>query len=325
MKSPRFLLGMVLPLGLLCSSGAQADLSPFQLPNPLAPLLRLNSPSFYSSSDAQLDSFALADWALLNNKKITFKDIIGGAPSEIEDLKRFIENSDDFTNAGAVMPRGYLFYGPPGTGKTLLARALAGEVNAAFRAESGPSFVGRYLGDGPARVREVFEWARFELKYGGHKHAIIFIDEFDSIGARSSDDSAAGRELNSIVNEFLVQMDGFNSSENIIVIGATNRTQLIDEALKRPGRFEYHIEISLPDAAKREALLRHYASDKFNRRVASDVNFTVLAINSAGFNCADMASLVNRTAIYIARKKETVLTQKAFEVCLEQMKKTKNI
>ena len=246
-------LNSVLSVSLLCGASQS---KPNTDTNPLKPELMLPILNHLAGSDRfdhlmnpylpfddikSLDYYALNDWALFAGKTITFKDIIGGVPSEIEDLKQFIEDSEYFKNAGAIMPRGYIFYGPPGTGKTLLARALAGEVNAAFRAESGASFAGKYIGDGVAKIQEIFEWARREIRFGGAKHAIIFIDELDSIGRRSSDDSAAGQEMNRIINEFLIQMDGFNPDENIIVIGATNRTDLIDEALKRPGRFEYHM------------------------------------------------------------------------------------
>lgn len=321
--NPKFLIAPLLLLSAAYSnshiSTAKYTLSPFVL---VGLNSQLNTPASYAT-EKYLDLYALSDWKSFE-KNITFKDIIGGVPQEIEDLKQFIENSQYYRDAGAIMPRGYLFYGPPGTGKTLLAAALAGELDAAFLAKSGSSFVAKYLGEGPANVRATFDWARNELRYGGAKHAIIFIDEFDAIGRRSSDDSAAGKELNNTINEFLVQMDGFNSNDNIIVIGASNHPDLIDEALKRPGRFEYHIKIDLPDTAKREALLRHYVSPKFNRKVSSDVNFAEYAQMTEGFNCADIASLANRAAIYVARRKQTVITNEALLAAVQEIKKQKN-
>lgn len=259
--------------------------------------------------------------AFLGNGKFNFDDIIGGVPQDIKDLKEFLEDAEYFRKAGAVMPRGYIFYGPPGTGKTLLARALAGEVDAAFFAESGSSFTQKYMGEAVQKVKEIFWKAQQAIKYEGYKFAIIFIDELDSIGRRSSNDDAAAQENNRVINEFLAQMDGFDKNDNIIVIGATNRLTMLDEALLRPGRFEYHIEIALPDCTKREALLRHYSSEQFHRRVAADVNFSQLAEKTVGFNCADIASLVNRAAIYVARQKKSVMSKEAFEVSLAQFKK----
>lgn len=257
------------------------------------------------------------------DKKITFQDIIGGVPSEIKDLKEFISDSQYYKDAGAIMPKGYLFYGPPGTGKTLLARAVAGEVNAAFFSLSGSSFTSKYAGEGVELVNEAFEEAEEAIDSGEFDKAIIFIDELDSIGKRSSEDSGVSKDNNRTINALLVKMDGINSNKNIIVIGATNNPDLIDEALKRAGRFEFHIEIKLPDMQKREALLRHYASSHYNRTTANDVDFTLLSKETKGFNCADIASLVNRAAIYVARQKQRIITKEAFMVALEQIKAAK--
>jgi cell division protease FtsH len=287
------------------------------------PSLNVSIPLSLNSSDSDnLDMYMLKNFdAFLGNGKFNFDDIIGGVPQDIKDLKEFLEDAEYFRKAGAVMPRGYIFYGPPGTGKTLLAKALAGEVDAAFFAESGSSFTKPYMGEAVQKVKDTFWKAQHAIKYEGRKFAIIFIDELDSIGRRSGDDSAAAQENNRVINEFLAQMDGFDRNDTIIVIGATNRLTMLDEALLRPGRFEYHIEIGLPDVPKREALLRHYSSEQFHRRVAADVNFAQLAEKTAGFNCADIASLVNRAAIYVARKKKSVISKEAFEVSLAQFKK----
>jgi ATP-dependent 26S proteasome regulatory subunit len=268
-----------------------------------------------------LDSYALYNRPVVFDQTLTFKDIIGGVPAEIEDLKKFIECSIDYDNAGAIMPKGYLFYGPPGTGKTLLARALAGEVDAAFFALSGASFVGKYVGDGVRKVQETFNQAKNAIAFGEYKYAIIFIDELDSIGHRSSDDQAAAQDSNRTINELLVQMDGFSQADNIIVIGATNMLTMIDDALKRSGRFEMHIEIKLPDAKKREALLKYYTSSVFNRKIAKDVNLAWFAQETKGFNCADIALFVNKAAIYVARQKQTIITVQALLAVLEEMKK----
>ena len=286
-------------------------------------LLKIKLAQDTSSVDAPgaLDSYALYNRPVVFDGTLSFKDIIGGVPVEIEDLKSFIECSQYNEDAGAIMPKGYLFYGPPGTGKTLLARALAGEVNAAFFALSGSSFVSKYVGDGVRKVQEVFEQAKRAIAFENYKYAIIFIDELDSIGHRSSDDQAAAQDANRTINELLVQMDGFSQRDNIIVIGATNALHMIDDALKRSGRFEMHIEIRLPDAKKREALLQYYTSAAFNRKIAKDVNLAWFAQQAEGFNCADIALFVNKAAIYVARQKQTVITKQALVAVLEEMKK----
>ena len=284
--------------------------------------VKLAQDTSFVNEPATLDLYALYSCPIVFfDKTLTFKDIIGGVPSEIEDLKNFIECSQYYKDAGAIMPKGYLFYGPPGTGKTLLARALAGEVNAAFFALSGSSFVSKYVGDGVRKVKETFEQAKDAIAFAGYQYAIIFIDELDSIGHRSSDDQAAAQDANRTINELLVQMDGFSQSDNIIVIGATNMLSMIDDALKRSGRFEIHIEIKLPDTQKREALLQYYTSAAFNRRIASDVDLAWVAQQTKGFNCADIALFVNKAAIYIARQKQTIITMQAFRAALEEMKK----
>jgi cell division protease FtsH len=283
--------------------------------------VRLTQDTASVNAPEALDLYALYERPLVFNEIITFKDIIGGVPAEIEDLKNFIECSQYYDDAGAIMPKGYLFYGPPGTGKTLLARALAGEVNAAFFALSGSSFVSRYVGDGVRKVQETFVQAKDAIACGAYKYAIIFIDELDSIGHRSSDDQAAAQDANRTINELLVQMDGFSHTDNIIVIGATNMIRMIDDALTRAGRFEMHIEIKLPDAEKREALLQYYTSAAFNRKIARNVDLAWLAQRTEGFNCADIALFVNKAAIYVARQKQTVLTMQAFLAVLEDMMK----
>ena len=283
--------------------------------------IKLTQDTFTLDIPGTADLYALYQSPIFfDNKTITFKDIIGGVPAEIEDLKKFIECSQDYSDAGAIMPKGYLFYGPPGTGKTLLARALAGEVHAAFFALSGTSFAGKYIGDGVRKVRETFAEAKNAIIFNGYKYAIIFIDELDSIGHRSSDDQAAAQESNRTINELLVQMDGFSHEDNIIVIGATNMLHMIDDALKRSGRFEMHIEIKLPDTQKREALLQYYTSASFNRKIAKNVDLAWLAKQTEGFNCADIALFVNKAAIYVARQKQTIITMQAFLAVLKDMK-----
>ncbi len=281
----------------------------------------------YQGSD-NLDLYALynkpamLDGDTFDGKKMTFKDIIGGVPSEIEDLKKFLENASDYQKAGAIMPKGYVFYGPPGTGKTLLARALAGEVDAAFFATSGSGLsTEKYVGDGVRKVKDIFANARYAVKYQGYKQAIIFVDELDSIGRRSSGEDSAAQDRNNTINEFLVQMDGFSQNDNIIVVGATNRLELLDDALKRSGRFEMHIEINLPDVKKREALLKHYTSSQFNRKLDADVDLNFFAQQTNNFNCADIALFVNRAAIYVARQKKTVINKEAMLAALKQMDK----
>lgn len=229
-------------------------------------------------------------------------DIRGQLPQEIYDLCGFIGNSQDFINAGATPPKGILLEGPPGTGKTSIARALAGELEVPFVAVSASSFIEVYVGTGPKSVRELFEKAKTLLALSDSGHVIIFIDELDAIGSRT--EFNAHSETKNTINELLVQMDGFDSDSRIIVIAATNNADNIDEALKRRGRFDYIVRISLPDEASRLDILTYYLTDRrFKRSLADDVNLTHFAQKTMGFSGADLEGLAKDAAIQAGRNK----------------------
>lgn len=242
-------------------------------------------------------------------------DIRGQLPQEIYDLCEFIGNCQDFINAGATPPKGILLEGPPGTGKTSIARALAGELEVPFIAVSASSFIEVYVGTGPKNVREIFEKAKTLLAKTDASHVIIFIDELDAIGSRT--EFNAHSETKNTINELLVQMDGFNSDTRIIVIAATNNADNIDEALKRRGRFDYIIRISLPDEASRLDILTYYLTDaRFKRSLAGDVNLTHFAQKTTGFSGADLEGLAKDAAIQAGRNKRRQICQADLEKAL---------
>lgn len=253
------------------------------------------------------------------DKKITFKDIVGGVPPEILDLKSFLENDEALEAVGAQKPSGILMVGPPGTGKTMLAKAVAGEIDAAFFSESASSFIQKYVGTGPQKVREIFDNAKKALLEGSAKKVIIFLDEIDSIGSR---DDATNLEYRNTINELLTQMDGFGKNENITVLAATNRPDLLDSALKRPGRFDYIIEVPLPDFYKRKEILNHYMFS-VPRNVDSGIDFNDLAKKTEGFNCADLRDLINRSAINAVRYNRKIILKEDVDVSLNEIKKSK--
>lgn len=255
-------------------------------------------------------------------KKIRFKDIAGGVPQEILELKEFLEGSNEiYKSLGIDKPKGYLLAGPTGTGKTLLAKAVAGEIDAEFFSASASSFVELFVGNGPKRVRELFENAKLATSEG--RKAIIFIDEIDSIGTRTDSFFGGGNtEYNNTINELLVQMDGFSSDSNIIVIAATNKPEALDSALKRPGRFDCIINVPLPDIKKREAILNHYLFDR-PRNIDSEINIVEYAQKTEGFNCAELKDLVNKALINAVRNKRKILIKEDLETVYQELKKIK--
>ena len=243
-----------------------------------------------------------------NNKKpVTFADV-AGAEEEKEELREvveFLKNPDAFTQLGARIPKGILLVGPPGTGKTLLARAVAGEAGVQFLSISGSDFVELYVGVGAGRVRDLFEQAKKMAP------SIVFIDEIDAVGRRRGAGMGGGHdEREQTLNQLLVEMDGFGKNEGVIVMAATNRKDILDPALLRPGRFDRQIYVGAPDWRGREAILKVHAKDK---PLAEDVNLANLARATAGFTGADLENLLNEAALLAARGQQKFLTQKNME------------
>jgi cell division protease FtsH len=236
------------------------------------------------------------------DKSVTFEDVAGATELKLEvsDIVEFLREPDRFRKVGARMPRGLLLVGPPGTGKTLVARALAGEANASFFSVSGAEFVELYVGVGSSRVRELFKRAK------ENEPAIVFIDEIDAIGRRRgrSDHSS---EYDQTLNQILVEMDGFEERSTIVVIAATNRADVLDSALLRPGRFDRKVYVDLPDRQARQDILAVHARGK---PIAPDANLAELAARTAGLTGADLANIINEAAILAARDSEPIITMK---------------
>ena len=225
----------------------------------------------------------------------TFDDVAGNreAKESVQDLVDFIKNPKKYSRVGARIPRGIIFYGAPGTGKTLLAKAVAGEGGVPFFSVSGSDFVQMYVGVGAKRIRELFKSARAKGQ------AVIFIDEIDALGKKRQGSVTGGSdERDQTLNALLTEMSGFSSSEGIIVIAATNRLDTLDEALLRPGRFDRHVEISLPDLGARKAILEHHAS---NKPLAKDIDLGSLARKTVYFSGAMLENLLNEAAILAAK------------------------
>jgi len=229
-------------------------------------------------------------------QKITFKDIAGAkeAKQELTEIVDFLKNPKKFIEIGAEIPKGVLLMGAPGTGKTLLARAVAGEAGVAFFAISGSEFVEMFVGVGASRVRDLFQLAKKTAP------AIVFVDEIDAVGrARGSGMGGGNDEREQTLNQILVEMDGFEPNEKVIVMAATNRPDVLDPALLRPGRFDRRVVIELPDRGDREEILKIHCAKK---QLAEDVNIKIIAERTPGFSGADLASLMNEAAILAARE-----------------------
>lgn len=228
--------------------------------------------------------------------KIKFDDVAGldEEKEELVEIVDFLKKPEKFTKMGAKIPKGVLLYGKPGTGKTLIAKAIAGEADVPFISMSGSEFIEMFAGLGASRVRKLFEKAR-KLS-----PCIVFIDEIDAIGSRRTSNSGAETENNQTLNQLLVEMDGFSSEETIIVLAATNRPEMLDKALLRPGRFDRQITIPTPDLKGRLEILKIHSADK---RIAENVNLESIAEDTAGFTGAELANILNEAAI-IATKGE---------------------
>ena len=230
-----------------------------------------------------------------NNLKVRFSDVAGAEEEkeELQEVVEFLKTPKKFSDLGARIPRGVLLVGPPGTGKTLFAKAVAGEAGVPFFAVSGSDFVEMFVGVGASRVRDLFDMAK------KNQPCIIFIDEIDAVGRQRGAGLGGGHdEREQTLNQILVQMDGFETNEGIIVMAATNRADILDPALLRPGRFDRQIHVNLPDVKGREQILKVHAR---NKPIAPDVNFRTVARMTVGFSGADLANLLNEAAILAAR------------------------
>ena len=237
-----------------------------------------------------------------DGKKVTFADVAGAdeEKEELQEVVDFLRNPEKFSKIGARIPHGMLLVGPPGTGKTLLARAVAGEADVQFLSISGSDFVEMYVGVGASRVRDLFEQAKKIAP------AIIFIDEIDAVGRKRGSGLGGGHdEKEQTLNQLLVEMDGFARTEGVIVLAATNRPDILDPALLRPGRFDRQIHVGRPDVKGREEILKVHARDK---KLDASVNLKTVARSTAGFTGADLSNLLNEAAIMAAREDRPVLT-----------------
>jgi cell division protease FtsH len=239
--------------------------------------------------------------------KVTFEDVAGvdEAKEDLQEVVEFLEDPTKFERLGGKIPRGVLLVGPPGTGKTLLAKAVAGEAGVPFFHLSGSDFVEMFVGVGASRVRDMFEQAKKNAP------CIIFIDEIDAVGRnRNSGFNGGNDEREQTLNSLLVEMDGFNDNEGIIIIAATNRVDILDPALLRPGRFDRQVTVSNPDITGREKILKVHSR---NVPLGPDVDLKVVARGTPGFSGADLANLINEAALMAARRSKRIVTKQEFE------------
>ena len=247
-----------------------------------------------------------------NSKKTTFKDVAGidAEKQELMEIVDFLKNKDKFRAVGARVPRGVLLSGEPGTGKTLLARAIAGEANVPFFAASGSDFSGIIVGLGVAKIKEMFEMAKRNAP------CILFIDEIDAIGQKRSTQIHNDQDREQTLNQLLIEMDGFANNTGIIVLGATNRVDMLDPALLRPGRFDRQVYIELPDANGRKQILDLYA----NRvKLASDVDLMDVARGTTGFSGADLENLLNEAALHAVRMNHENITREDMDEAIDKI------
>ena len=244
--------------------------------------------------------------------KITFDDVAGldEEKEEMIEIVEFLKKPEKFTKMGARVPKGVLLYGKPGTGKTLIAKAIAGEADVPFISMSGSEFIEMFAGLGASRVRKLFEKARKLAP------CIVFIDEIDAIGSRRTSNSGAETENNQTLNQLLVEMDGFSSEETIIVLAATNRPEMLDKALLRPGRFDRQITIPTPDLKGRLAILKIHAKDK---KISDVVNLESIAEDTAGFTGAELENILNEAAIIASKNKHEEIENEDIEEAVKKV------
>ena len=242
-----------------------------------------------------------------NGQKVTFRDVAGAdeEKEELEEIVQFLRDPERYTELGAHIPKGVLLVGPPGTGKTLLAKAVAGEADTAFLSISGSDFVEMYVGVGASRVRDLFEQAKKQSP------AIVFIDEIDAVGRQRGSGLGGGHdEREQTLNQLLVEMDGFAANEGVVVLAATNRVDILDPALLRPGRFDRQVFVGLPDIKGREEILKIHAKGK---PLAEDVDLGRIARSTAGFTGADLENLLNEAALLTGRRQEKFISESAIQ------------
>lgn len=246
-----------------------------------------------------------------NTEKVKFDDIAGleEEKEQLIEVVEFLKDPSKYHKMGAKIPRGILLYGQPGTGKTLIAKAIAGEAKVAFLSMSGSEFIEMFAGLGAQRVRRLFEKAR------KHAPAIIFIDEIDAVGSRRTSSGNDG-ENNQTLNQLLVEMDGFNTEDNVIVLAATNRPEMLDKALLRPGRFDRQIVISTPDVKGREEILKLHGK---NKKFDIDVDLSEIARNTAGFTGAELSNILNEAAILATKENKKAITMANIEEAIRKV------
>ncbi len=260
-----------------------------------------------ASGGGKMNNFGKANVKNASGKKHTFNDVAGAdeEKEELEEIVDFLKNPKKYTQMGARIPKGVLLMGPPGTGKTLLAKAVAGEAGVPFFSISGSDFVEMFVGVGASRVRDLFETAKKKSP------AIIFIDEIDAVGRRRGAGLGGGHdEREQTLNQLLVEMDGFEGNEGIIVMAATNRKDILDPALLRPGRFDRQITVNYPDIKGREEILKVHTK---NKPLAPDVSLKVISQSTAGFTGAELENLANEAALLAARKNRKAITKEDIE------------
>lgn len=246
------------------------------------------------------------------NTKITFDDVAGldEEKTELKEIVDFLKKPEEFYKMGAKVPRGILLYGKPGTGKTLIAKAIAGEANVPFISMSGSEFIEMFAGLGASRVRKLFEKAKKIAP------CIVFIDEIDAIGSRRTSGSGAESENNQTLNQLLVEMDGFETEETIIVLAATNRPEILDKALLRPGRFDRQVTIATPDVKGREEILKIHSKDK---KFAEDISLRDIAEDTAGFTGAELSNVLNEAAIVATIKKHDKIEREDLDEAVKKV------
>jgi cell division protease FtsH len=245
---------------------------------------------------------------------VKFSDVAGvdEAKAELQEIVDFLKNADKYTRLGAKIPKGVLLVGPPGTGKTLLAKAIAGEAGVPFFSISGSEFIELFVGVGASRVRDLFEQAKQQAP------CIVFIDELDALGkSRAGNGMFGGNdEREQTLNQLLTEMDGFEANTGVILLAATNRPEVLDPALRRPGRFDRQVVVDRPDKIGREAILQVHAR---NVKLAEDVNLGLIAVRTSGFVGADLANLVNEAALLAARSNRQAVTMADFNEAIERV------